>query len=91
MFFNDELKCRFFKYMVDIKPARPVASMRWVNVVVPVTTPESSDLSGMVIVDEVGDPGGEGGVGGGIWDHETETGRFGSTAEKEIDVTLVCS
>jgi hypothetical protein len=67
--------------------------MRWVNVVVPVTTSDSGAglLGNMGVVDVVGEAGGERWVGGGTWDQDTETGRFGSTEEKEIDVTLVCS
>jgi hypothetical protein len=67
--------------------------MRWVNVVVPVTTSDSGAglLGNMGVVDVVGEAGGERGFGGGTWDQDTETGRFGSTEEKEIDVTLVCS
>lgn len=73
-----------------MRPARPVASMRCVNVVVPVTASVST-LSEIIVLAVVGEAGGESGAGGGTWDHETETGRFGSTEEKEIDVTLVCS
>jgi len=40
---------------------------------------------------EVGDAGGEGGPGGGVCVHETETGRLGSEEEKHIESTFVCS
>ena len=39
----------------------------------------------------VGEAGGEGGVGGGVWIHLTETGEVGSAGEKATDSTLVCS
>ena len=39
----------------------------------------------------VGEAGGEGGGGGGVWIHLTATGKLGSSGEKEMDFTLVCS
>jgi len=39
----------------------------------------------------VGEAGGEGGAGGGVWIQLTETGEVGSAAEKATDSTLVCS
>lgn len=42
-------------------------------------------------VDVVGDAGGEGKPGGGVWVHDTETGLPGSVGSNWMASTLVCS
>lgn len=41
--------------------------------------------------DWVGEAGGDGGQGGGVCFHVTDTGRLLSEGEKEMDSTFVCS
>jgi len=67
-------------------PARPVASIRYVNVVLPMM-----DSQGSVSEELMGEAGGDRGEGRGVCVQATDIGLLGSVSEKEIDVTLVCS
>jgi hypothetical protein len=90
------LKCLFFKYLVDMSPARPVASIKYVKVVVPVIEVGSLGAGDILfILNEalvvIGEAGGDGGEGGGMCVQSTEIGRSGSVSEKVTDFTLVSS
>ena len=78
------MKFRFLRYLVDMIPARPVASIRYVNVVLPMM--DLQDASGEMM-GEAGEDRDEDGVCVQV----TDIGLAGSASEKEIDVTLVCS
>ena len=68
-------------------PARPVASIRYVNVVLPVMDSQGSVSEELTS----GEVGGDRGEDGGVCIQVTDIGLLGSVSEKEIDVTLVCS
>ena len=54
IFLSESVKFRFFKYLVDIRPARPVASTRYSKAIVPFTVFPVSDDERQVYAAETG-------------------------------------
>ena len=54
MFLSESVNFLFFRYLVDIKPARPVASTRYSNVITPFAVFSVSDDERQVYAAEMG-------------------------------------